>query len=196
MYFIHVMGEGLFPKKSGGYLSPKQKECIMKRIILLTCMCAFILTSTGFAKMGGHGFLPPGKWWHMPKVVESLKITDDEKTFLDQLFMEKRKAMIQVKSEMETKKLEMEAIMEKDPFDEDAALKKFETMHVAGQQMMKNKFKFVIEVRKLLGKDRFIQLKSQFRRFHHGKHGRGKGHMGPPGSHGGGRGPMDWDDMN
>jgi len=166
----------------------------MKRTILLTCMCAFILTSTGFAKMGGPGLLPPGKWWHMPKVVESLKITYDEKTFLDQLFMEKRKAMIQVKSEMETKKLELESIMEKDPFDEDAALKQFETMHVTGQQMMKNRFKFVIEVRKLLGKDRFMQLKSQFRRFHHGRHGKGR-HMGPPpGPHD--RGPMDWENMN
>jgi Spy/CpxP family protein refolding chaperone len=167
----------------------------MKRTILVTCLCVFILSTTGFAKMGGHGLLPPGKWWHMPEAVKKLKITDDEKTFLDQLFMEKRKAMIQVKGEMETKKLDMEAIMEKDPFDENAAMEQFEAMHESGQKMWKNKFKFVIEVRKLLGKDRFIQLKDQFRRFHHGKHRHGKGF----GRHGhgprGGKGPMKWDEM-
>lgn len=170
----------------------------MKRKILLICMCAFFLTSTGFAKMGGpggHGMLPPGKWWHMPKMVERLKITDDEKTSLDQLFMEKRKSMIKVKSEMESKKLELEAIMEKDPFDEDSALKQFEAMHVTGQQMMQNRFKFVLEVRKLLGKDRFMQLKSQFRRFHHGRHGHRKGRMGPPPGRSHGE-QMGWDDMN
>jgi Spy/CpxP family protein refolding chaperone len=137
-------------------------------------MFAIILSSTGFAKMGGHGLLPPGKWWHMPKVIEALKITDDEKTFLDQLFLEKRKAMIKVKSEMQTKKLDMESIMEKEPFNEDDAMQQFESMHTIGQQMWKNKFKFVIEVRKLLGKDRFLQLKSQFRRLHHGRHRHGK----------------------
>ena len=168
----------------------------MKKTILLSCVFAIILSSTGFAKMGGHGLLPPGKWCHMPKMVEGLNITDEEKRFLDQLFLEKRKAMIQVKSEMQTKKLDMETIMEKDPFDEDAAMQQFEAMHVIGQKMWKNKFKFVIEVRKLLGKERFIQLKGQFSRFHRGKHGHGKrgpkhgrrgpGPNGPP--------PMDWDE--
>jgi len=168
----------------------------MKRIILFTCLFALILSTTGYAKMGGPGLLPPGKWWHMPKIVESLKITDDEKTFLDQMFLEKRKAMIQVKGEMETKKLDMEAIMEKEPFDEEAAMTQFEAMHASGQKMWKNKFKFVIEVRKLLGKDRFMQLKSQFRRAH-GKHRHGgRGHMRHGRGHKGGKGAMDWNEMD
>jgi len=169
----------------------------MKRTILFACMCVLILSTTGYTKMGGHGgLLPPGKWWHMPKAVESLKITDDEKAFLDKMFMEKRKAMIQVKSEMETKKLDMEAIMEKDPLDEDAAMTQFEAIQQTGQKMWKNKFKFVIEVRKLLGKDRFMQLKTQFKRFHHGRHRHGKGHMGRGHGRKGGKGGhhMEWDE--
>jgi len=176
----------------------------MKRIIVFACMCVFILSTSGFAKMGGHGLLPPGKWWNMPNVVKDLKITNDEKEFLDQMFLEKRKAMIQVKSDIETKKLDMEAIMEKEPFDEEAAMTQFNSIQVAGQKMWKNKIKFVIEVRKLLGKERFIQLKSQFKSFHHGRH-RGKGKMGrghgrhgrhgPPHGPEGDRGPMKWDEM-
>jgi len=171
----------------------------MKRTILFACMCVIILATTGYAKMGhghGHGLLPPGKWWHMPKIVERLKITDDEKNFLDQMFLENRKAMIQVKSEMETKKLDMESIIEKEPLDENAAMTQFDSIQETGKKMWKNKFKFVIEVRKLLGKDRFMQLKSQFRKFHHGKHRHGKGRKGclhHP-MKGAGKGQMNWDE--
>jgi Spy/CpxP family protein refolding chaperone len=157
----------------------------MKRIIVLVSMCVLILSTSGFAKMG-HGLLPPGKWWHMPHAVKKLKITDDEKAFLDQLFLEKRKSRAQIKSEMETKKLDMEAMMEKEPFDEEAAMKQFESIQDTGKKMWKNKFKFVIEVRKLLGNERFMQLKSQFRRMERGRRGHGPhGHRGHRRPHGG-----------
>ncbi|KPA10060.1 conserved hypothetical protein, secreted [Candidatus Magnetomorum sp. HK-1] len=160
----------------------------MKKSILFTCVCVFLISSTGFAKMHGGGFsgdrLPPGKWWHMPKVAESLKLTAEEKTRLDTLFLNNRKAMISLKGEMATQRLDLEVIMEKENFDEAAAMDQFTTMQDSGQKMWKQKFQFLIEVRKLLGKDRFMQLKTQFQQ-HGGRHKMGKG-MGRPGPDGDG----------
>ncbi|ETR65553.1 MAG: hypothetical protein OMM_14071 [Candidatus Magnetoglobus multicellularis str. Araruama] len=149
----------------------------------------FVLSTTGYAKM--HGLLPHGKWWHMPDVVKALKITEEEKTILDRTFLENRKAMITLKGEMSTKKLDMETLMESDPFDESGTLTQFESIQATGQKMWKTKVDFLIEVRKLLGKDRFMQLKSQFKRHHRGKH-----RKGPKRHHRGGKGhgQMSWDE--
>ena len=145
---------------------------------MMACVFAVMISVTGYAKMHGGGFgggdrLPPGKWWHVPQVSESLKLTAEEKTRLDTLFLEKQKAMISIKGEMATQRLDLETIMEQAEFDEAAALEKFEVIQGIGQNMWKKRIQFLIEVRKLLGKDRFVQLKSTFHRFH----GPGKGKM-------------------
>jgi Spy/CpxP family protein refolding chaperone len=155
----------------------------MKKTVMMACVFALMISVTGYAKMHGHGFgggdrLPPGKWWHVPEVSKALNLTDEEKTRLDTLFLEKRKAMIAIKGEMATKHLDLEAIMEQAEFDETVALEKFEAIQKTGQNMWKNRFQFLIEVRKLLGKDRFIQLKTTFHRFH--GHGKGKMRRGFP----------------
>jgi len=145
----------------------------MKKAILCICLSVFLVTPV-FAKKGG-GMLPPGKWWHMPKVVESLKITSAEQTFLDKLFLEKRKAIIAIKGEMATHRLDFETIMEKEPFDKGAAMDQFERTQEVGKKMWESRVKFLIEVRELLGKDRFMQLKTQFKQFHGKRHRKGKG---------------------
>jgi len=162
----------------------------MKKSILITCICVFLISTTGFARMHGGGFggdrVPPGKWWHVPEIAESLKVTAEEKTKLDTLFLNNRKAMIGLKGEMATKRLDLETLMEKENFDEAAVMDQFTSMQESGQAMWKQKFQFLINVRKLLGKDRFMQLKSQFNQNHSRPHKGGKGgkhRFGPgPGS--------------
>ncbi|MBF0452258.1 MAG: periplasmic heavy metal sensor [Candidatus Magnetomorum sp.] len=176
----------------------------MKKSFVLACVCALMISATGYARMHGGGFgggdrLPPGKWWHMPQMAETLKLTAEEKTRLDTLFLEKRKAMISFEGEMATQRLELETLMENADFDEAATLEKFEAIQGIGQNMWKKRIQFLIEVRKLLGKERFIQLKTTFHQFH----GKGKGKMkkgcpagmGPPpedGEEGSPKGRMRW----
>ncbi|KPA15335.1 conserved hypothetical protein, secreted [Candidatus Magnetomorum sp. HK-1] len=146
----------------------------MKRVNLFYCLCvSVIISSTGYANMQGSDFLPTKKWWHKPGVVKALKITHKEKTILDREFHEKQKTMIRIDGEMKIHKLDMEALIESEPLKEKAVMDKLENILDTSKKMYKKQLKFLIEVRKLLGKKRFMKLKNHYKKSH-GKYRRGK----------------------
>ena len=55
--------------------------------------------------------MPPGKWWRMPPVLERLELTDQEKKELDELFLESRRNLIDLKGVLEKEQLELENII-------------------------------------------------------------------------------------
>ncbi|ETR68375.1 MAG: hypothetical protein OMM_10598, partial [Candidatus Magnetoglobus multicellularis str. Araruama] len=122
--------------------------------------------------MQGIEKLPPGKWWQMPDVVRTLKITNKEKTLLEQMFLKSRKTMIGIKSEMKIHELDMETLMESEPFNETAVKNKYSVILNTGIKLFEKQFDFLVEVRKLLGKNRFMQLRDHF----HEKHRHKRGH--------------------
>ena len=42
--------------------------------------------------MGGHG--EHGRWWNNPKIVEKLKLTDDQRKAMDTIFQEHREKLV------------------------------------------------------------------------------------------------------
>ena len=109
---------------------------------------------------GEEGGLPRGRWWRMGDLAERLKLTAEEKETLDTLFMDNRRKMIDLKSGVEKEKLELEALLEGRQLDEQAVLAQFRKVHETKGRMGEARFGFILTVRKLLGYERFQQLKS------------------------------------
>jgi Spy/CpxP family protein refolding chaperone len=105
------------------------------------------------------------KWWNSPHMVEELKLTSAEKERLDQLFMEFQRSRIENKSRVKIARLEIEAAFEKEPLDEARAQKAFQEVEQAKLAKRKSLHAFMLEVRQLLGQERYLRLKELYKEY-------------------------------
>ncbi len=138
----------------------------MKKILSLVIISIFIMSGTGFAKMGHGGGkdgfkMPHGKWWRLPAIQKELKVTPDEQKKLDTLYTDSRRKMIDLKGSVEKAKLDLEEIMDNETFDKAACLKKFQSLQDAKAKLSTERFSFIIEIRELFGQERYLTLASK-----------------------------------
>ncbi len=138
----------------------------MKKVTIFALIYLFAVSGIGLAKgPGGMGELeiPHGKWWRMPEVAKKLDLTSKEQQKLNDLFVQSRRQLIDLKSNVEKEKLELEMILDQQNFDESACMDQFKKFEHARANLANERFRFLVEVRKLLGLDRYRQLKTEFR---------------------------------
>ncbi|NIO05765.1 MAG: periplasmic heavy metal sensor [Proteobacteria bacterium] len=97
-------------------------------------------------------------------MTEQLNLNDEEKGALDELFLDNRRKLIDLKGTMERERLELENVFEKESLDEPAVMAQFKRLEDARANLATERFRFVIEVRKMIGYDRFQSLKAFFTR--------------------------------
>jgi Spy/CpxP family protein refolding chaperone len=103
--------------------------------------------------------------WNSPRMVKELKLTSAEKERLDQLFLEFRRNRIEYRSKVKKANLEIEAAFEKEPLDEARAQKAFEQVEEAKLAKRKSLHAFMLEVRRLLGYQRYLRLKALYKEY-------------------------------
>ena len=138
----------------------------MKKVTIFSLVCLLAASGIGLAweHRGGEGLkIPHGKWWRMPEVTEKLGLTSEEQQKFDDLFVQSRRRMIDLKSNVEKEKLELEMILDQQDFDEFACMDRFKKFEDARTKLANERFGFLVEVRKLLGLDRYRRLKKEFR---------------------------------
>lgn len=112
--------------------------------------------------MGGGTMLEMTKWWQNPEIAKRLALTEAEKTTLNNLYVEKMKNMIDDKAGQQKNLLLMQQLFEAENFDDTRALSMFKEHQDLITAVATEQFKFIIEVRKLIGVNRFKELKSVF----------------------------------
>jgi Spy/CpxP family protein refolding chaperone len=113
--------------------------------------------------------MPVGKWWHRPDMASTLSLSEAEKSQLDQKYIESRRNLIKLKNVVESEGFELEVILESEPLDESKALEQHKRMEKARSDLANERFRFVLEVRKIIGLERFQVLKASFKKFRHRK---------------------------
>jgi len=101
-----------------------------------------------------------GKWWQRPEIAKQINLTDEEKTKLDSQFMECSRKMIDLKSNVEKEQLELEYLLEAKDLDEKAVRKQRQKLEEARSALGAELFEFILQTRKLLGYERFQQVKA------------------------------------
>ena len=117
---------------------------------------------------------PFGKWWNDPRMSKQINLTDEEKNKLDKQYVESRRRMIDLKSKVERERFELETLLESKEMDEDAAKAQFEKLDKARSDLAAERFKFLMESRKILGNKRFQYVKGMYQKNKQNK-GRKKG---------------------
>lgn len=116
-----------------------------------------------------------GKWWLNPQISEKLKLTDEEKSKLDEQFVESRRKLIDLKRDVEKERFELETLLERQQLDEDAVKKQHKRLEKTRINLSDERFKLIMQSRKILGNERFQELKAHMKMHRHKKyHGKGR----------------------
>jgi len=102
---------------------------------------------------------PAGKWWRLPKLSAHLELTTQEKDRLDALFQDNRKKLIDLRAEIEKEQLDLEESMESEPLNEKKTVEQFRKLDSARSALAEERFRYFLEIRKIVGADRFQKLK-------------------------------------
>ena len=144
----------------------------MKKVSLLALLFMFSFCGTSMAKdpcFGEGGAcpgkvnmgIPGGKWWKMPQVADKLVLILEEKEKLDTMYLQHRRQMIDLHSQVGKERLELEHLLDSSTFDAAACMGRFKKLQEAHTNLTTERFRFLVQVRELLGPERFQQLKAK-----------------------------------
>ena len=142
-----------------------------------------------FGAQGNHG-----RWWNNPKVVERLKLTDEQRKEFDGILLDHRAKLIDLRASLEKAELTLEPLMSNDPPNEAKILAQIDKVAQARAELEKANAGFLLAIRAKLTPEQWKQVQA-FRadHEHEGRGGeeRGQGHggQGPGGWKQGGQGP-------
>jgi len=141
----------------------------MLKKAVITVLFVTLCISTGLAQAvpntGMDKEIPRGKWWNNENIAERMSLTPGEIEKLDSAYIQMRKKLIRLKSDVEMGRFELENMLESKNMDESAVMKQFDALDKARSGLAKEAFLFIVEVREILGLDRYMQLKSNYRKF-------------------------------
>ena len=142
----------------------------MLKKLTMTLMLAMLLMGAG-ATFAAE--MPVSKWWNNAVLTERLNLTAQQKALLDEKYIEARRRLIQMKGDLETQRFELEVLLEQDPLDEPRIMDHFRMLESLRAGLVKVGFEFILDTRRILGVERFRQLKAI-----HDQVGRKKGRKG------------------
>jgi len=102
---------------------------------------------------------PPGKWWHNPQASEKLNLSDEEIKMLDKQFVDSRRKLIKLKSIVESEQFEIDNLFDSKNINQKEAMRQFDKLQQAKKNLSTEHFRLILEVRNILGLERFRQLK-------------------------------------
>ena len=130
-----------------------------------------------------------GQWWNNPKIVEKLKLTDDQRKAMDAIFQQHREKLVDLRANVEKAEIEMDPLVKADQPNESAVLAQIDKVAQARAELEKANARFLFELRAKLTPDQWKQVQ-EFRQNRQGmrrdwgngdrRPGGGKGQGAPP----------------
>ena len=104
-----------------------------------------------------------GKWWNNSSMAEELHLTDSERNSLDEKYVENRRKMIDLKSAVEKERLELDIALDSKDADKSQINEHYAKLEKARAELSKARFDLIIEMRDIIGVDRFQTLQDMHR---------------------------------
>jgi Spy/CpxP family protein refolding chaperone len=108
-----------------------------------------------------------GRWWNNPKLVEKLKLTDDQRKAMDEIFQQHRERLVDLRGSVDKAEIEMEPLVRADQPNESAVMAQIDKVAQARAELEKANARFLFELRAKLTPDQWKQVQ-EFRQNHEG----------------------------
>ena len=111
---------------------------------------------------------PVGRWWHSQQMVNELQLSPGEIQQLESSYEASRLNMIRLKGQLEAEQFKLQTMVEKRNMDDDAIKAQHRALEQVRSQLADERFAFFVEVRQILGPDRFERLLDMAPKGHRG----------------------------
>jgi len=132
-----------------------------KSLAILAAIVLFLFPAICRAKE-----IPPGRWWHLPYFADQLSITAKEQDELDKLFDYNRNRLAELKTLMEQERAELLKAVDQEHLNETSAITKMTKLESTRTLLAATRFSYSLEVRKLLGYERYQRMKTLYMNWH------------------------------
>ncbi len=152
-------------------------------VVMVFLISSFAAASPWGDRGQGRGYGKEGRnksfcgIWRSPKMIEELGLTDDQVEKLKEADFASREKKMELKSQLDGLRLQMEKAFSEDAVDEAAVRQLAEKISDLRGKLFTQKIESRLEVRKLLSADQLEKLKTmkfQARAMHRGMRGKGK----------------------
>ena len=126
-----------------------------------------------------------GRWWNNPKIIEKLKLTDDQRKGMDEIFQQHREKLVDLRAAVEKAEVQMEPLVRADQPNESAVLAQIDKVAQARAELEKANARFLFALRSKLTPDQWKQVQ-EFRQNHEGMRHEWRGRQGRGGGDTGG----------
>jgi Spy/CpxP family protein refolding chaperone len=118
----------------------------VKRFLVLSVL----LVAAAVAGAGPAGGVPDGKWWKNPRAVRMLGLTDAQVDQIEKIFLRVRPQLIDLRADLEKKKLVQDSLMERPDVKTDEAAKAIDETEKARSRLEKSRAMMFLEIRQIL----------------------------------------------
>jgi protein CpxP len=130
-----------------------------------------------------------GRWWNNPRIVEQLKLSDDQRKAMDGILLEHREKLVDLRGSLEKAELEMEPLMRDDQPNEARILAQIDKVAQARAELEKANARFLLAIRGKLTADQWKQVQDFRKNSGMERRGMRMGGQGQGGWKQGGQGP-------
>jgi Spy/CpxP family protein refolding chaperone len=132
----------------------------MRKWIIAFAAVGLLCLITGITGADGRR---QSRWWNTPQYTEALKLTDSDIQQLNQVYEVSSLEMIELRGQVEAARLKLQFLLEKQELDEPALEAQYNHLEQARAALGKERFAFFVQVRKIIGPQRFSQLMEIFK---------------------------------
>jgi len=151
---------------------------VFRTVRLGVAIAGLLVSGSAFAQGGGDGgrpgfgdHRPPferamgpqgdhGRWWNNPKLVERLKLTDEQRKAMDDIMQQHREKLIDLRAGVEKAEVEMEPLMRDDQPNEGKILAQIDKVAQARAELEKGNARFLLAIRGKLTPDQWKRLQA------------------------------------
>lgn len=131
-----------------------------KAILLVTVLATFGLTTFLSPNLWALDVpLVGGKWWYRPAVKDELGLTPDQINKIDKIWIEHRKQLIDIKSDIEKAYLDLESMMGQPTVDTQEAYTLAESLGQLQARKAQERIRMAIDIRQELSLEQFEKLR-------------------------------------
>jgi Spy/CpxP family protein refolding chaperone len=98
------------------------------------------------------------QWWNSPRIVERLKLTDDQRKAMDGILQDHKMTLVDLHANLEKAELAMEPLMKADQPNETAILAQIDKVAQARAELEKANARFLLALRAKLTPDQWKQV--------------------------------------
>jgi periplasmic protein CpxP/Spy len=103
---------------------------------------------------------PQGRWWNDPDMIQKLQLTDDQRKAMDQILLDHREKLIDMRAAVEKSELGLEPMLSDDQPNESQILAQIDRIAQARAELEKANARFLLAIRSKLSPDQWKQLQA------------------------------------